>query len=341
MQKLKFLSATNDVSLSELNDDIQVFKLKIRALVQKFANSPTLGLPAIMWHYTNWESFENIVKSGTLWLSHRDGMKDNTEIKYAMLNFSEKFLWYCKLHGIDALLAQTIDKNLQSDFHTTPDIYLVSLCGPKNPTKQWEAYGDKGRGCALGFDSKALAEAFENTSHGQTRRQAFRVKYDPSLLYKLCYRIIQDFRPLLEDYVRHDASLPTLTALSHPLMIAIASFSAVFKRPCYHWESEMRLVEAHLTDHKLPHVCERLRPEDHPNPGDYANGLIRYIKFDWRSPNPAALREIAIGSNASPDAEERVRALVADYLPGATPKIWRSPLPIPLPASSDNNSEIR
>jgi hypothetical protein len=106
-----------------------------------------------LYHYTGEASFHGILEHRKLWCFSHSQQKDDAEVRYSF-DIARSVIREeaarghpavkSILTGLDGLLA----KNSLGD---TFNFYFFSLSGHRDHAKQWEGYGDKGRGFAIGF----------------------------------------------------------------------------------------------------------------------------------------------------------------------------------------------
>ena len=107
--------------------------------------------PARAYHYTSAAAFLSIIESGCLRASSTHVLNDRRETVYGL----EQFCQYTGSgHGgeaADYLIAVLNDEDSFFDSNEYNDIFVVSASGLGDSTSQWYAYGDGGRGYAIGF----------------------------------------------------------------------------------------------------------------------------------------------------------------------------------------------
>jgi hypothetical protein len=105
-------------------------------------------MPTI-YHYCDANAFLSIIQNDALWLSSLYSMNDTGELKYFLdkvLPIVQKRISVCRSgQGFD-FFAQT--------YRT--DYYGVCFSTEQDDLYQWQSYGQKGKGFAIGFDSDTL-----------------------------------------------------------------------------------------------------------------------------------------------------------------------------------------
>jgi len=157
---------------------------------------------------------------------------------------------------------------------------------------QWRAYADNGRGYALGFDAKALEEAFGKTGRAPTSDiGTFPLTYGDSTLDDIQEQLIDKMFDLISLPNGRGLSGDVIIAYMLELMTALASHALhavlFFKHEAYSNEKEFRFLEVHRGE-PIPAHELRSRPYS----------LARYREFDWKSAVPGALKQIVVGPAA-------------------------------------------
>jgi hypothetical protein len=108
-----------------------------------------------IYHYTSADVALAILRSDTFWLTEYSKTNDSSEFTYArdrfLKTYNERTVW---IEEIPRLLATTNLIELESE--TTMMIGCFSIEG--DDLGQWKEYGDRGRGCVIGFDALQLKE---------------------------------------------------------------------------------------------------------------------------------------------------------------------------------------
>jgi hypothetical protein len=114
-------------------------------------------VPETLWHYTSNEAFEKIIQSNQLWFTHISGLNDLTEGEHAVRLAKVIISSYLQgnISPRQSILLKTMrDRMLVSNKDSS--WFTFSLSDALDDRLQWEAYGDRNRGIAIGFQSKEL-----------------------------------------------------------------------------------------------------------------------------------------------------------------------------------------
>ena len=129
--------------------------------------------PRLLFHYTDLEAVKGILTSKSLWLSKFTSTNDISEIRLAIQHFQAFVGKEARDVGDDeASLLREAASRLES-FRRT-NICLASFCEEDDLLSQWRAYGNDGRGIALGFSTPGLQEVAR-----RHKLSLYRCVYDP------------------------------------------------------------------------------------------------------------------------------------------------------------------
>lgn len=129
--------------------------------------------PRHLFHYTDLEAVKGILTSKSLWLSKFTSTNDISEIRLAIQHFQAFVEKEARHAGEDArsLLSEAAAR--LASFRRT-NICLASFCEEDDLLSQWRAYGNDGRGIALGFSTPGLVEVAK-----RHKLSLYRCVYDP------------------------------------------------------------------------------------------------------------------------------------------------------------------
>lgn len=136
---------------------------------------------AIKYHYCSYETFKNIIENQTIRLS--DIKKSNDSI--------EMNLFYKQYEGMGELIYNYLKTNYGKEdefwlgverliklFPKITECLAICFSDGKDKLSQWERYGDRGRGVAIGFDEDGIIELVDsiNSVIGKTTDETHFVK---------------------------------------------------------------------------------------------------------------------------------------------------------------------
>ena len=207
-------------------------------LTEKFSETQT-ERPRLFYHYTSVEALHSILSKGAIWASDIAFLNDSSELSYASdliasvtkefeNEGSAEFLELLKRSGGSA-----------TEPTSAASGYLVCcFCVDGDLLSQWRAYGDGGKGIALGFDSHDFSVP---------ELLVRRVLYDEQQQRELIINTLRAFSDLVNNIsMRYTASEMdannTLPALSGLLRSFLTEYSFTFKHPAFTEENEWRII---------------------------------------------------------------------------------------------------
>lgn len=280
----------------DMRDAIVKFDAEAKQIVESFLTKlESYQTPNVVYHYTTDAGLRGILGSGRIWLTDIFSLNDPSELRHG-LSRAQAILNQQAASGppeskIFAKDFASLDKGLDRAAH----YFVCSFSEAGDDLGQWRAYADNGRGYAIGFDAKALEQAFgKGTETPTSGKAAFPVTYGDSTLDVIQRRLIEKMFGLISLPKGRNLPGDVILAYMLELLTRLASHSLhailFFKHEAYSNEKEYRFLEVHRAD--APPVHE-LRTQPY--------SLIRYREFDWKSPAAEALKKIVIGPSAHPD----------------------------------------
>ena len=129
--------------------------------------------PRHLFHYTDLEAVKGILTSKSLWLSKFTSTNDISEIRLAIQHF-QAFVEKEARDAGDEAAALLREAAARLEGFRGTNICLASFCEEDDLLSQWRAYGNDGRGIALGFSTPGLAEVAK-----RHKLSLYRCVYDP------------------------------------------------------------------------------------------------------------------------------------------------------------------
>lgn len=136
--------------------------------------------PKILYHYCSIETFFNIIKSGSVWLSDIEKSNDSLELAYMKKEYANcvraaclAFVAYHKKNAIpydekrlDVLLQVFTDVSTLAITITKTWGFCLSEKG--DLLSQWRGYADDGYGVSIGFNTKYLFQVINSFAYSDT-----------------------------------------------------------------------------------------------------------------------------------------------------------------------------
>ena len=120
-------------------------------------------IPPLLWHYTKPQALNEIILSGSLWLTDVRYQADQAEFMHA-----RTFLEEAWNKGRNRVVNETADKVMQElgpgadgSFYSLNNmqVFILSFTQLQDDLSQWRQYGDQCAGGSLGFDLRTIRAA--------------------------------------------------------------------------------------------------------------------------------------------------------------------------------------
>jgi len=280
--------------LPDVQHGLDRFRGEAKQIIDSFVSTLPKELPPIIYHYTNDVGLRGILESGKVWLTDIFKLNDPSEVHHGLSHAigilrrkvengppqTKKFVG-----GLEAFFRQGGVEKAAHFF-----ICSFSSCG--DDLGQWRAYGDNGRGYALGFDANVLENGLRTPN-----AEAFYLTYDDNKLDALLGQIVESYRSAvnLDLILRSGVGAHEMADLYTWLTVYLLRAALFFKHAAYATEKEYRFLESYGADAQPPDVKLRAR----------SYSLVEYREFDWRGVAAGALKRIVAGPAA--DHQEAAR----------------------------------
>jgi hypothetical protein len=293
-------------------ESAQIIQLRVKTL-----QNP----PPIIYHYTDDVGLKGILESGQIWLTDIFNLNDPSEVRHGFSHAvnilkskvandppdGKRFA-----EGLEAFFRQGKIEEVGHHF-----VCSFSSCG--DDLGQWRAYGDNGRGYALGFDAKVLQDGFTNGG-GPSNTEAFLITYNDSDLDNMLGQIIERMLALISlprgRNLAGAACKDYMIELYTQLSVYALRTALFFKHEAYDNEKEYRFLQFY-TDFPPPDMKLRARPYS----------LTRYREFDWRAVAAGALKRIVVGPAANHEKAVQFTRDCLRFFHTETVPITRSSIP--------------
>jgi hypothetical protein len=283
---------------------------------------------APLYHYTDAAGLEGIIKNQQVWFTSYTHLNDPSEITYGMTIASELL----------SEIGQTSDGRIRifcdwvNDLFTHEnlrgayDFFVASFSQHRDDLGQWRAYGDNGRGFALG-----LAPHLFGIEHNLDQNPHEKIFVAPVVYGRKAAR--QYHMPAIEQAVRivgatveraanlmvdSNVGLPFFDEMAKVLIASQLIFNSLtIKHEAYQHEQEVRMII--LGEHKnlTPYISTRSRCGD----------IVPFIKSDMPIQTEGSIAEIVVGPAAAASAENDVCALLRPFNNTPRSVVRRSKIP--------------
>lgn len=216
-------------------------------------------LPSVLYHYCSVNTLISIIENHNIWLSDAEKTNDYTEMKWLFSKFQEvidedvlsyqtiydnellKIVKETACNAVENLLSKQalISKNSKS--------FLICFSEARDLLSQWRAYGDDGKGVAIGFNTEVLKIFMQDPFYKLTK-----VIYKSEDILRFLHMAIDD--PLKwaidgcidregRSYDKENLKYNILT-----LMLSIWQESFVYKNDKFYEEQEWRIFRKLQSD---------------------------------------------------------------------------------------------
>lgn len=246
----------------------------------------------ILYHYTNIDSFFNIIKNKTLWCSPASSLNDSKELIWAFDKVRE-LIEERKNEQNKKMFEKLLEEMKAND-----SAYICSLSKNGDLLSQWRAYANDGYGVALGFDTECfnpnrfdtdkeetLGLTLENI-HKQAKKNLLDdIVYDDTKQTQKLNDILDKFEKQSEKHHYNWSSLCT--------QIFVNQLSFFFKNPAFSEEDEMRVVYTFTREYGLNPFTIKYRVS--------RNKITSYIEHEFTCDH---LKEVVLGPKSQLDEKE-------------------------------------
>jgi Protein of unknown function (DUF2971) len=105
----------------------------------------------VFYHYTNAAALKSILETGSLWFSDWRFLNDTNEVQEGFNIASQHFEHLLETKSVNATHAQDLRRYFEISRYGA---WIACFSEDGDSLTQWQAYGDNGRGYALGFDDE-------------------------------------------------------------------------------------------------------------------------------------------------------------------------------------------
>jgi len=273
-----------------MQDALGKFRMEADQIIASWVK--TLREPgSTIYHYTDDVGLRGILEDGRVRLTDIFKLNDPSELHHGFSR-AIKILKTKVANGpperkkfAEGLEAFFREGKIQRSGH----FFICSFSSRRDDLGQWRAYGDNGRGYALGFDTKILENPF---TKDVLNTEAFLITYKDSELDTILGQVIDRMLALISlpggKNLLGAACKDDMAWLYTWLTVYILRVALFFKHEAYENEKEYRFLQYYAAEEVPPSVKLRTR----------SYTLIRYREFDWRSVAATALKEIVVGPSA-------------------------------------------
>lgn len=206
-------------------------------------------MPGVLYHYCSIETLLNILRNSCIWLSDAEKANDRMELKYFSNQMNVQLLKILESYTkkIDekqiVLIKQMLRKLLKCICDRSMPIianskeYICCFSEEKDLLSQWRAYGNDGKGVALGFNANLFFKLKDLYNFDFTK-----VVYQDANLRKCIEEYMEEhLRYILENNSYTEENIKDMLFDLGPIIVPIFQAGYAFKYPGFSEENEWRL----------------------------------------------------------------------------------------------------
>lgn len=215
-------------------------------LEQKWRERFTGNTPeGLLFHYTSSDRFIKMLEKGNLRASNLWFMNDGSELTYAEQLLEGLISHYGHRSGAEAVQEafQKVTERLNPLREDLYDAYAFCVSEVDNDLSQWRAYGDDGRGVAVGFDPDALKNQARVGDDSEI--DLMEVTYDHDDQHEDISELARDYVELIYEMTRDadgNVAERRRDQAARSLQNVLPLFLIAFKPRFFNVEQEWRLV---------------------------------------------------------------------------------------------------
>ncbi|MBV9378878.1 MAG: DUF2971 domain-containing protein [Alphaproteobacteria bacterium] len=267
-----------------------------------------------LYQYTDWKGLCGIIESQSVWFTDYRHLNDPSELAHGV-DVADDVLT-ALAHGADrrvGLFLQMVgDLLIPKNFVGSLDFFTASFTKQRDDLSQWRAYGNNGRGFALGF-SPRMFEVVDGAGLEPNEISFLGpVLYDRQAIFARHQRAIAAAASIFLAAAEAHGGLmadkrvgiPFIRRMADELIASPLIWNCITSKHIgYESEREVRLVLMGQTCKLAPYVRTRLRGSER----------VPYVAHPFRVQEPGAIFEIVVGPSAASDAKERVDQMLKSH----------------------------
>ena len=290
---------------------VNAFQEKVDAKLESQQEADKVQQP--LYHYTTAAGLKGIFETEELWFTDYRFHNDPDEFLYGKKLAVKALNTLAKPNYFANTLIESVRSILTSDqLDSALDVFLACFTRKRNDLGQWRAYGDNGRGFAIGFAPKMF----------EIKDPAFKKHIEKTFLGSVVYNeteALSRHREAIgwarDEFLKAARSNPHLmkpsgnrnafvremrnSLIAQPLIW----YSLTTKHHAYRDEDEVRQVLLGAGDDLRPDIKTRVRGSE----------IVPYVAVPWLVRAKGMIEEIVVGPAASLGAEEAVIAMLRYY----------------------------
>jgi len=275
----------------------------------------------ILYHYTDFNALDGIIRGGELRLNNILNMNDRSEMRLFVNELSSSVIKKLKSENNEnaALTATNFFKTeLAEEFHYSA--YAACFSEYRDDAAQWERYAKGGQGVCIAFHKDKLEELIKSANSVSLKK----VLYQDTVAD---HKLINDFVDLFKCPNVIEESIDKVQELMNEAWIQ----SAAFKHPSFASENEVRLIYTPFSAEEAA-----VKPKYHiawDRIKKYYPLDLKALRYEYDMHSSELIDEIIIGP-ASPQSLPILKDYLADNeFRGLSTKVKLSNCPLRKPTT--------
>lgn len=222
--------------------------------MENYENLFKKSAPDFLYHYTDGNAFQNIMKNGELWASHIRFMNDYTEEHLALDKIIE--ILDNRIGSLD-LDIEKLKKKIRKYFEeeiSRKGIFILSFSKKADDLNQWRAYGNKIPSYCIKFNTQKLIHDSEILSDIEEIKNFIRVDWDLNdrkrkFLLMPCIYESDEQEKLLEEVIEDSSNYVERTndkiiesKLAQEIAKRLIIYAPIIKHRAFKDEQEWRII---------------------------------------------------------------------------------------------------
>ena len=248
----------------------------------------------VVYHYCSVDTFFNIIKNSSIWLSDIAKSNDYQECTRCREIVNKGLEEYLR-DDVEALQAWRTwyEEGVHSNF--SMKTFCVCLSGSKDKLSQWRGYAQDGKGIAIGFDKELL--------EGLNQISAFHIAFG-----KVIYDNPEEY---VQGIVGDNIKKLEYKSVGHVALELSENYRMQFpfvKNPGFKEENEWRVVVCSgIGHHNIPGSNNIIFSKIKYRAAN--NKLIPYIEMNFEKIKQSIIKEVLIGPKSEVEVEDIVNLL--------------------------------
>ena len=188
----------------------------------------------IVYHYTTLENFISIIENQSFFFTNLNYLNDRKEYDHGVEIILETIKVY-EASESKLKILKIVEENLESIYKSSR--YIACFSNNGDLLSQWRAYGNQGKGIALGFDTYNINDFADGYVNGMYIE--YREELQKNIIQEII-KIILDYFENIKDFLdwgKYDSEF----LISNCIIQFLEEFISAFKHPSFSEEKEFRL----------------------------------------------------------------------------------------------------